>query len=56
VVENHIAKPRGGLTEQGSGIGLKNVMRRLELLYPGKHQLRISDDDKQYKVELEIQF
>ncbi len=56
VVENHIAKPRGGVTEQGSGIGLKNVTRRLELLYPGKHQLKISDDDNQYKVELDIQF
>jgi two-component system, LytTR family, sensor kinase len=55
-VENHIAKHQGGAIEQGSGIGLKNVMRRLELLYPGRHQLRIDDDGNQYKVELEIQF
>jgi len=55
-VENRIAKHQGGTVEQGSGIGLKNVMRRLELLYPGKHQLLISDDGNQYKVELEIQF
>jgi len=55
-VVNHIAKHRSDTMEQGSGIGLKNVMRRLELLYPGKHLLKISDDDNQYKVELEIQF
>ena len=55
-VVNHIAKHRSHTMEQGSGIGLKNVMRRLELLYPGKHLLKISDDDNQYKVELEIQF
>jgi sensor histidine kinase YesM len=56
VVENHIAKQRGDTTEQGSGIGLKNVMRRLELLYPGKHLLKIRDDGIQYNVELDIQF
>lgn len=55
-VENHIAKHQGEAIEQGSGIGLKNVMRRLELLYPGRHQLHIDDDGNQYKVELEIQF
>lgn len=55
-VENHIAKHRGSNQEQGSGIGLKNVMRRLELLYPGKHQLLIKDDGNEYIVELEIKF
>jgi two-component system, LytTR family, sensor kinase len=55
-VENHIAKRVGETIEQGSGIGLKNVIRRLELLYPGKHELKISDDGKQYNVVLDIQF
>jgi LytS/YehU family sensor histidine kinase len=55
-VENLIAKHQDGSIEQGSGIGLKNVMRRLELLYPGKYQLTINDDGNQYHVELEIQF
>jgi LytS/YehU family sensor histidine kinase len=55
-VGNHIAKRMGDGIEQGSGIGLKNVTRRLELLYPGKHQLQISDDGHQYNVELDIQF
>ncbi|MEI7726039.1 MAG: histidine kinase [Bacteroidota bacterium] len=55
-VENHIARQRSDTVEQGSGIGLKNVMRRLELLYPGKHQLQIRDNGNQYNVELDIQY
>lgn len=53
-VVNSITKYHGDTTGQGSGIGLKNVMRRLELLYPGKHDLRISDEGNQYIVELKI--
>ena len=36
------------------GIGLKNVRRRLDLVYPKEHQLDISDDGKFYKIELTI--
>ena len=36
------------------GLGLKNVTRRLELLYPGKHNLTISQTDNQYLVNLKI--
>ena len=40
----------------GNGIGLVNVMRRLELLYPGpKHQLLITKDDLFYTVSLQLQ-
>lgn len=42
-------------TKPGSGIGLKNVSRRLELLYPGKHTLTIMEDGKTYEVVLELQ-
>jgi two-component system, LytTR family, sensor kinase len=55
-VENHIIKHQGDSIGPGSGIGLKNVMRRLELLYPGKHNLRISDDGNHYTAELNIQY
>jgi two-component system LytT family sensor kinase len=39
---------------ENSGIGLENVKRRLQLVYPGKHQLRIEEKDGKYMVNLEI--
>jgi two-component system LytT family sensor kinase len=36
------------------GIGLINVKRRLELLYPDKHQLEIHNNDNTFKVQLEL--
>lgn len=36
------------------GIGLENVRRRLQLLYPGKHQLTIEEKDDRYHVHLEL--
>ena len=38
------------------GIGLTNVIRRLEVLYPdSKHQLRITNDNNLFTVDLGIQ-
>jgi LytS/YehU family sensor histidine kinase len=37
-----------------SGIGLANVKRRLELMYPRRHSLSITDEDGVYKVNLEL--
>jgi two-component system, LytTR family, sensor kinase len=36
------------------GIGLANVKRRLELLYPGNFTLNIQDGEEIYKVELKL--
>ncbi len=40
-----------GYTE---GIGLKNVQRRLDLLYPGKHKLDIGQTDHEFSIHLKI--
>jgi len=37
------------------GIGLVNAQKRLELLYPGRHQLTIKESATQYEVNLSIQ-
>ena len=38
--------------DKTGGIGLNNVRRRLELMYPDRHQLEIVDRDEQYNVNL----
>ncbi|MCB0838711.1 MAG: histidine kinase [Bacteroidetes bacterium] len=37
------------------GIGLKNVKKRLELIYPGAYQLEIEENETQYSVHLSLQ-
>jgi two-component system LytT family sensor kinase len=36
------------------GIGLKNVKKRLKLLYPGRHDLKITKTDQQYTIVLKL--
>jgi LytS/YehU family sensor histidine kinase len=38
-----------------SGIGIANVRRRLELLYPLKHELTIKSSDSYYEAKLSLQ-
>jgi len=38
-----------------SGIGLENVRKRLALLFPGKHKLKIESKETVFRVELSIQ-
>jgi two-component system LytT family sensor kinase len=45
----------GGPTGKG-GIGLDNLRKRLELLYPLKHTFRTEDRGNSYLVNLEIEF
>jgi two-component system, LytTR family, sensor kinase len=57
VIENNKDKdlPSGITTEQARGIGLANIRKRLELLYPLKHTLTIIEDSEIFRVELTIQ-
>lgn len=43
-----------GPKEHSSGIGLQNVRRRLELVYPNQHQLHISNTNALFEVSLSI--
>ncbi|MCG6189294.1 sensor histidine kinase [Maribellus maritimus] len=36
------------------GIGIQNVKKRLELLYPNAHKFEITEDEKRFKVFLQI--
>lgn len=50
-IEN--SKNNESVTE-ASGIGLKNVQRRLKLIYPDKHHLDIDRSSEKFKIELSI--
>ncbi len=40
--------------DSGSGIGIGNVKKRLEILYPKKHELNISESETEFIVDLKI--
>ena len=49
------SKPTEAVTANGKkGIGLKNVQKRLALLYPAKHQLTISSTEDEYAIKMRI--
>jgi len=50
--EKYTSVDPGGYSE---GIGLKNVRRRLDLLYPQKHQLEIKDKGIEFLVILKLE-
>lgn len=41
-------------TEKSSGLGIANVKRRLELLYPERHVLKIEERENDYTIELTL--
>ena len=51
-VENSV--PSKVATSKRNGLGLENVTRRLNLLYPNAHQLEINEQEKVYHVNLSI--
>ncbi len=52
---NNLHNPEKIISKDTSkGIGLSNVSKRLEILYPGRHKLEISHDSEFFKVKLMI--
>lgn len=40
----------------GTNTGIKSIKKRLDLVYPNKHQLNILDDDNGFSIELKLSF
>lgn len=55
-VKNKIAPETATEKDSSSGIGLKNVQRRLELLYPNAHELIIKKENGWFEVTLNLKF
>ncbi|HLN21145.1 MAG TPA: histidine kinase [Bacteroidales bacterium] len=48
------SKTARSILDKKQGIGLDNVKKRLQLLFPGKHGLNINETDMDYNVNLKI--
>jgi len=53
---NSCVKSREENESGHSGIGLENVTKRLNLLFPGKHDLKINKSETEFEVLLQINF
>jgi LytS/YehU family sensor histidine kinase len=53
--KNQIKIPNETETNQIGGLGMKNIKRRLELLFPGNHELQIFNENNIFLVKLNIQ-
>jgi hypothetical protein len=54
-VENSVPELKQAPQKAG-GIGLENLKRRLDLLYPGKHSLNLEKKDDHFIAELKVQY
>ena len=53
-VMNYLRHASSATDEPTGGISLGTIKRRLELIYPGKHKLLISQDTETFSINLEI--
>jgi two-component system, LytTR family, sensor kinase len=51
-IANGVKTTPGAQKEESGGIGLFNIQRRLDLLYPGKHSLLITENNEVFSVKL----
>jgi hypothetical protein len=54
-VENSVPQIKPAEVKAG-GIGLENLKRRLDLLYPGKHSLSLDNSGNHFKAELKLEY
>ena len=55
IVTNHLRNSTDAAGDPSGGIGMHNIQRRLDLLYPGKHSLVITEDQDIFTVKLLIE-
>ena len=53
-VANSVLQQSEKTVREASGMGLANVRRRLDLSYPGKYSLDVTEDAERYRVYLKI--
>ncbi|NIJ55245.1 sensor histidine kinase [Dyadobacter arcticus] len=56
-VRNTLFTDKRATLDDSNGIGLANTQRRLDLLYPGKYQLEVTEnkEEKEFEVHLELE-
>jgi len=54
-IENKKAESGEIPNRESKGIGIRNVQRRLNLIYPGAHLLKISETAERFKVLVQVQ-
>jgi LytS/YehU family sensor histidine kinase len=54
-VENSKGQANDLLSDKYHGIGIENVRKRLEMIYPNQHKLNILDNEETFKVLLQVQ-
>ena len=54
-IENSIGKSNKIDDTKYKGIGVENVKKRLELIYPNQHSLKIAENQESFKVLLQLQ-
>jgi LytS/YehU family sensor histidine kinase len=54
-IENSRGKTMEPIHSKYKGIGIENVQKRLELIYPDLHSLKIQNNEHTFKVLLQVQ-
>ncbi|MCF3108871.1 histidine kinase [Niabella sp. CC-SYL272] len=54
-VQNAIAAQKNDTGPESSGVGFTNVVSRLNLLYPQKHELQVNHNDDTFHVHLKLE-